>query len=740
MNVLTTLLCAIAVQDPQPRSAQPGLQLPRSPMPFTAALALPAASPTTAADDVARARDNLAHLDAAQHSLEVRLATLEPGVPAAFQLLQNEIGFDSYCGVLRGAQGTYAQRAGNALDRALLLAAMLGKQGMVVRFARGRLAADRCDQLLQRLFQPVGPTDPTLATASPPLRALLDRVQVRAARDFTALEAALRTSPIAAAASPTLAELRDELRDEVQDHFWVQVQQGETWLDLDPAFRDLVPGKTATVVQQTYAQLPAALHQQLAVRIVAETLVAGASHLTTTLKAEQPVIAWLDRQVFVLHVADDRLGHGIQGALTGALGRPYRPALAVDGEIQFGEPTRYQGSAGGGVIDALAAEPSAPAAAEASEPFVAEWLELELRCPDGRVELHRRALVDRAGPALRQLASFEVTQLTALPVDAQGPCFCRDVHQVVASSGRHDLHAYATAMVELATSLTAKPAAEAKAQANDGIEALWPFALQTFGWMLIADERLVPALGDAEGVRLYPDLPRLWLASLVHGVGAGSDSLILDLRRDLLRGVIDDPTKAPQLAARKLWFGALTGALEHELLAEVSMQVAGDPTKVRTTSSAQDGKPLRRLDPTDLGLVPGLVAAATPAAQITAALQRGSRVVLSMQAASSSDTAFWEIDAVGNTRPVYGLDWNGALLPTVRLASQGPGAKLPPTYNNGGSQTSPVARGGKGASGFRYKGAGRSSDEYMTLVVAVLAVGLELFIIGVACAKVGGAL
>lgn len=735
MNTLTMLLCAIALQDPQPLQPAPLLALPRSPMPFTAALAVPSISNTTAADDVARARDNLARLDPAQHSLEARMATLEPGVPAAFQVLQREIGFDSYCGVLRGAQGTYAQRAGNALDRALLLAAMLGKQGMVVRFARGRLPADRCDQLLQRLFHAAAPTDPTLATASPPLRALLDRVQVRAARDFTALAAALATSALVAA-NPTLAELRDE----VQDHFWVQAQQGDAWLDLDPAFLDLVPGKTATMVQQTYAQIPAALHQQLLVRIVTETLVAGALHQTTTLTAVQPVIAWLDRQVFVVHVADDRLGHGIQGALTGTLGRPYRPALAVDGEIQFGEPSRYQGNAGGGVVGALAAEPSALEAAEASEPFVAEWLELELRCPDGRVELHRRALVDRAGPALRQLPKFDVTQLAALPVDDRGPCFCRDVHQIVASSGRHDLHGYATAMVELATSIAATPAAGTQAKTNDGIESLWPFALQTFGWMLIADERLLPALGDAPGVRLYPDTPRLWLASLVHGAGPGSDSLILDLRRDLLRGVVDDPTKAPQLAARKLWFGALTGALEHEVLAELSVQVAGDPTKVRTTSSAQDGLPLRRLDPTDLALVPGLVAATTPAAQITAALQRGSRVVLSMQAAGSSDTAFWEIDPAGNTRPVYGLDWNGALLPTVRLVPQGPGAKLPPSYNNGGSQTSSVARGGKGASGFRYKGAGRTSDEYMTLVVAVLAIGLELFIIGIACAKVGGAL
>lgn len=736
MNVLTTLLCAFAVQAPQVPPPRPLLAVPRTPVPFTAALALPSANPTTAADDVARARDNLARLEPARHSLEARLQALEPGIPAAFQLLQREIGFDSYCGVLRGAQGTYAQRAGNALDRALLLATMLGKQGMVVRFARGRLATARCDQLLLRLFEAVEPTDPNLATASAPLRALLDRVQVRAARDYTALQAALGTSSPALAAVPTQAELRDE----VQDHFWVQVQQGDTWLDLDPAFLDLAPGQTATAVEQTYAQIPAALHQQLQLRIVVETLVDGAPRLTTTLTAEQPVVDWIDRQVFVLHVADDRLGHGIAGALTGTTGRPYRPVLAIDGELQFGAPSRYQGSTGGGVIDALAAEPETAVAAEADQPFVAEWLELELRCPDGRVELHRRALVDRAGPALRQVPQFTAARLGALPVDAHGPCFCRDVHQVVASSGRHDLHSYAIAMLELVTSLATTPAADTKAPANDGIEALWPFALQTFGWLLIADERLLPALGDAAGVRLYPDTPRLWLASLVHGAGPGADSLILDLRRDLVRGVVDNPAKGPELAARKLWLGTLTGALEHEVLAEVSLQVAGDPTKVRTTSSVQDGTPLRRLDPADLAQVAKLVAAATPAAQITAALQRGSHVVLSTPAANSSDTAFWEIDPAGNTRPVYGLDWNGALLPTAHLAPQGPGARLPPTYNNGGSQTSAAARGGKGASGFRYKGAGRSSDEYMTLVIGVLAISLEVFLIGVACAKVGGAL
>ncbi|HLQ38488.1 MAG TPA: hypothetical protein VK348_11845, partial [Planctomycetota bacterium] len=691
-----------------------------------------------------RAQAILQQLDARQCNVEARAAALGPGTEPAFALLRDEIGFDSYSGVLRGAQGTYAQRAGNALDRALLLAELLRHKGLVVRFARGRLPAERSEQLVQRLFALPAPVDPALLTASAGLRTRLERLRARAERDYTALKSAI------GARAPAATSSHDELLAEVQDHFWVQVRQGEQWLDLDPTFADSEPGQCAVTAEQTYEQIPLELHQTVTVRVLAEHLAAGALVSRTLLTASRPAVQWIEQQVFVLHAPQDNLGSAVADALSGADSRPWRPVLFCNGDIESGATVTFGRQAHGGVADALGAAPpeatDPQAAPAAGGIFVAEWLELELHFPDGRSELYRRALVDRAGPAMRTAGLFAADKLAPLADDARGPLFCQDVHQLVFSSSRHDLHDYAEALVALSAGLAAPPAAEPAAEpaAGDGkvappaagLEALWPFALQSFGWMFVADERLIPALNDLAGVRLYADAPRIWIASLTHGRRGGGNEFVVDLRRDKLRGLCDVPARSGELAARKLWYAALTGGLEHEVLAEMAVNVAIDPRTVATTSASVDGKAMIVLAAADADKVTTVTPAAVPAAQVAAALQRGSLVVVSQSAAAGADTAFWEIDGNGDTRAVYGLDWNGALLPTVTTASRAGGVGLPnPSYTSR-SMRGPMGSAPKG--NFRYVPARGGGSEYTALLVAVLAVGIEFFIIGVAVAAVAG--
>src|SRR5581483_6428728 len=59
-----------------------------------------------------------------------------------------QIGFQVYTGSLRGARGTLWSKAGNALDRASLLVALLGAAGIPARYVEGSIPAALQKQLI----------------------------------------------------------------------------------------------------------------------------------------------------------------------------------------------------------------------------------------------------------------------------------------------------------------------------------------------------------------------------------------------------------------------------------------------------------------------------------------------------------------------------------------------------------------------------------------------------------------
>src|SRR5580704_9886203 len=89
-----------------------------------------------------------------------------------FRFVRDAIRYEPYYGVLRGAQGTLISRAGNSLDRSLLLAAMVQKAGYEVEIARGTLDQDAARELVARLWEPARSTPsavPSLEVLAPDL-------------------------------------------------------------------------------------------------------------------------------------------------------------------------------------------------------------------------------------------------------------------------------------------------------------------------------------------------------------------------------------------------------------------------------------------------------------------------------------------------------------------------------------------------------------------------------------------
>ena len=187
-----------------------------------------------------------------------------------FQFVRDQTILEPYAGMLRGARGVLVGGAGNSLDRALLLQALLTQSGIPCRLMRGTLPQDAAAKALQQFLSspkshlPAPITvDPSSAStklmeqagASDQLIAeIKDRCATRSAAfwrtvlsqtdERTAfLAASLQTAgfkPQAAAA------VQETLLKSLATHYWVQRQDAsQNWIDLDPTFADSEVGKTA---------------------------------------------------------------------------------------------------------------------------------------------------------------------------------------------------------------------------------------------------------------------------------------------------------------------------------------------------------------------------------------------------------------------------------------------------------------------------------------------------------------
>ena len=209
---------------------------------------------------------------------------------------------------------------------------------------------------------------------------------------------------------------------------------------------------------------------------------------------------------------------------------------------------------------------------------------------------------------------------------------------------------------------------------------LYPIAVRNFTTLVWTDHLIVPAVNDDASVRFYSDSPRIAIVSASPGTG-GAIQERYDLREDRLLGLAREPASDPLVADHKLWFGALEGALEHEVVARDLAILGGDPATVTSTSSSLTAEGAISLGSSDVDRVPALTTDADTAALLTATLRAGNRVVAAKAALTRGKATWWEVAADADVRAVLDGHLNGSegALPRGGLNS-GLGAKpLPPT-------------------------------------------------------------
>ncbi|MEW5901317.1 MAG: hypothetical protein AB1715_07640 [Acidobacteriota bacterium] len=588
-----------------------------------------------------------------RYDIEALARRLGTGIDAAFAFVRDRVRYEAYPGILRGAEGAFVMRAGNALDRSLLLAKLLELKGVSTRFASGRLGRAEAERLYAHIFDlhpPAGSIPIPSTPMSPDSGKFWERVVTRANRDYEAIRSALGDwLPVSSIPS------REEALAEIEQHVWVQAMVNGRWVDLDSSFKDAKPNHSYAPLQGTFDEMPAELHQAVTIRVTTETLSEGALSTETALEVTMPAEKLLDRRVFLLHVPNTTgggLGLGIGGS--GKTADTWTPQLWLEGELHSGNPISFNDVASSAVFDELAGGGSSTA-------FVAEWLEFDVKFPNGDHKVVKRALLDRAGLSWRKAKLLSADKLRPLRSNEIGPVGAQGVHNIWFTAGNHNIAAYAKSILQLAQDAKKEPP-PAPLDDQNLLDLLQPLALQNFAFLIWSDHFAVAAADDSPSYRFYADSPRI----LIFTVGVDPDagpvgiSSQYDLRLDHLRGLAREAPAEKTVVQHKVWYGALEGALEHEVMVEESRAMGSDPSVIISTSSLLTAEGAIALRAADRARIGSLVTDVERAARIARALEDGSVVVIPRAGLRSPRGGWWEISSArADTEAVLDAGLNG---------------------------------------------------------------------------------
>jgi hypothetical protein len=549
---------------------------------------------------------------------------------AAFRFVRDHIRLEPYAGVLRGPDGTLAARAGNSVDRALLLKTLLDAMQVRSRFAVGDLDDATVDELLDQAMRPapVPPPDTTSADIgdmdSP-------RIRTRARHDYALLQESVGDQLAAASGSD-----QEAARDDLRQHMWLQVWYGTDWLDYDTTLPDAQPGQRLTTVTTALDDLPASESQTITVRVVTESITGDRLVQTTSL--ERDFEAW-DAATSEVFLYFQPTISTIGGSILQALGEAvyWEPELMVDKVVQRG--TQFQVQSGSDIFD-----PEATPDPLLDSPLAGVRLVVERHVPGRLDETFEHVILDRVPAAARATGNVTVGQLVPMAADAAGPVALAPIIHLMVSTGgtnpRNDAISQAVAARFVGQLVDPETAGDFELG-----DLLWPMAVADQSLVTASERLIVPAVAAGSLGHAYVGDARVYLTRIGPAPsGDGSMQVATDLLIDGVRiiGAQGQPTDA---ASRRMWYGTLQTALETQFVYEIARGFESDGRTLIGVSDA-DRAPLTVLRPDDPASVP---AGAAPA--LKAAVSTGLIALVPGDVATSE--TWWTVDpSDGATRSI----------------------------------------------------------------------------------------
>ena len=332
----------------------------------------------------------------------------------------------AYQGMLRDSRGTLADRQGNSLDRARLLAELMELAGYDVRLARASLTAKQVDVKQGRLeFIP----PPILAADTTDQRLTIIDDLLASAPEQAQTDCAKAISDRIDSQTAALLEIIGELGDSsytetvqktaLADHWWVQAKINGVWQDFDPD--DL-----AAVAQETLLPeaLPDSLVHRLAMSLKLEVSEQNQSRIAEILNVEGSASHWSDAPISIgfqaaktsqMAVIDTQADLAHAFADTDEWVAVLRHADTVQFSQVFskaGELREYQGgidasprnlsSTAGGLLGGLQTGRNDDKSSASTAQVTALWIDFSISRPGRDTQTVQRYLFDLRGSAARK--------------------------------------------------------------------------------------------------------------------------------------------------------------------------------------------------------------------------------------------------------------------------------------------------------------------------------------------------
>ena len=393
-------------------------------------------------------------IDRSHFDLEALLDREEFDEQKIIAFVRDEIRFEQYPGLLRGAQGTLISGAGNALDQAILLATLLKNAGLDARIVRGRLGTEQAQQLL------LGITEPTGDIGHLPDAPQTWDARLAELREISGAPAPLQYPPIEeapfyAATQRATNELIQALHDadidlaeadtnslvtEARDYFWAESRlgPGNAWQAHHPAFGSPIDWVMEPI--ETFGnQVPEPLQHRLKIEVFIEQKLG--KQLQTHRVAgpwERPianlngvVLSYLNQpNTLDLQTIRTGVGAAVDQARLFISVLNDEPGVAFDlngstididslGMDAFGAAAVIEtvGNKAGEAANALATL-GATGDRESTDliALTAHWIEYTLIRPGGEEITYRRTLLDRLGAAGRKTGQISLHPMSEVDI------------------------------------------------------------------------------------------------------------------------------------------------------------------------------------------------------------------------------------------------------------------------------------------------------------------------------------